>query len=143
VEPGPGIFDRDLDREPARPESPTHDSIESYQRLVVNPFLAVLLFVIILMIEDVAIRTHNLGLFFLGCGLLVVPVLLVQYHCLDCGATRWLIRSRRHACRAVIVRMHHRERRRIPWPAVRVQLVGWVILLCSAFVLGLVMLASR
>ena len=141
--PGPDVFDPDLDPHPQRSGGPRSDSIAPYQRLIVNPFLAVLLFVIVLAIVRTALRTRALGLFQLGVGLVLVDLFLVQYHCLDCGATGWLLRYRRHACPTVLTRWQRGEQRRFRGPSVRIQLVGWLVLLGSAFVMGLIMLLAR
>ena len=143
MQSGPDVYDRDLDPQPRRSLDPAHVSIAPYQRLIVNPFLAVLLFVIILAIVQTAIQTRTAGLFPLGLGLVLVDLFLVQFHCLDCGATGWLLRYRRHACPTVIARWQRGEHRRFRGPSVKLQLAGWIVLLAAAFVLGLVTLVSR
>jgi hypothetical protein len=140
VQSGPDVFDRDIDPQPRRPARSDRGSIVPSQRLIVNPFLAVLGFVIIVAIWREAFIRRSSGLFQLGAALLLVVGFLVQYHCLDCGATGWLIRCRRHACPTVVARWELGERRRFRGPGVRSQLWIWFILLAAACVLGL---ASR
>jgi hypothetical protein len=142
VEPGPGVFDHDLDSLPPRSGAPGRDSIALYQRLVVNPFPAVLVFVIIVAIARTGFATRSVGLFTLGVGLSLVDLFLFKYHCLDCRATGWLLRYRRHVCPGVIARWNRGELPRFCGPGVKIQLAGWLILLASVSVLGLIMLLS-
>jgi hypothetical protein len=138
VNPGPGVFDHDLDSQPTARVSPLPargDSVAPYQRLVVNPFLTVLALVITAAIQRWASEHLSLGMFELGFGLLALEFLLVQYHCRDCGATGFLIRFRRHVCPAVLARWNQREWPRFRGPGVRAQLVGWFILLLSVTIL--------
>ena len=137
MQSGPDVFDPDLDPQPRRSLDPAHVTIAPYQRLIVNPFLTVLVFVIVVGIVRIAIQTETAGLFALAVGLLVVDVFLVQYHCLDCGATGWLRRYRRHTCPTVIARWQRGEHRRIRGPSVKLQLAGWLVLLAAAAALGL------
>jgi catechol 2,3-dioxygenase-like lactoylglutathione lyase family enzyme len=137
------VFDRDLDPQPRRSLDPRRVSIGPYQRLIVNPFLAVLLFVIIIALGRMAFRTDTLGLFPFLVLLIVVDVFLVQYHCLDCGATGWLVRYRRHGCATVVTRFQRGEMRRFRGPGVRSQLAMWLILLAAGCATGLIMLVSR
>jgi hypothetical protein len=143
VQSGPDVYDRDLDPQPRRSLDPAHVSIAPYQRLIVNPFLAVLVFVIIVAIALYAIRTEILGLFPFLVILVLLDPFLVQYHCLDCGATGWLIRYRKHGCPTVVARFQLGEHRRFRGPSVKLQLVGWLVSLAAAAVVGLVMLLRR
>jgi hypothetical protein len=142
VDPGPGVYDHDLDSQPSGPVRPRDESIAPYQRLVVNPLLAVLAVVITVAIERWALENRYLGMFELGFGLLALEFFLVQYHCRDCGATGFLLRFRRHACPAVVARSHRGERPRFRGPGVRLQLVVWAIVLASASVLVMIMLLA-
>ena len=69
---GPDVFDRDLDPQPRRPARGNDVSLVPFQRLVVNPFLAVLLFVIVVALWNVAFARRSPGLFQLGVGLVLV-----------------------------------------------------------------------
>jgi hypothetical protein len=139
VESGPDIFDRELDPQPHRPAGPQRDTVVPFQRLVVNPFLAVLVFIIIVWLWSEGLKWQSPALFQLGVGLLIVDVFLVQFHCLDCGATGWLLRYRRHACPTVLARWGRSEWRRFRGPGVRLQLASWLILLASVTVLVLIL----
>ncbi len=84
-----------------RRSQPSSEAIEDQLRLIVNPFLAVFGWVIALVIIRIALQVYSAYLFLAGLGLLLVPLFLFQYHCLDCGATGWLQCSWRHCCPAV------------------------------------------
>ncbi len=142
MQSGADVFDPDLDPQPRRPARGQSASILPFQRLVANPFLAVLLFVIVVALWHGAFVRHAPWLFQLGLGLSLVAFFLVQYHCLDCGATGWLIRYRRHACPAVVARWQRGERRRFRGPGVRLQLWAWFVSLAAACVLGLAYLIA-
>ena len=47
MQSGPDLFDRELDPQPPTRVGPDRDTVVPFQRLVVNPFLAVTVFVII------------------------------------------------------------------------------------------------
>jgi hypothetical protein len=133
-------FDPDLDVQPRRH---AREPLEPYQRLVANPFLAVLAWIFIAALVDAAVRSQNLPLFLTAIGLLFVAFFLLQFHCLDCGATGWVLRYRKHACPPVVARWQSRTVRRFHGPSMKSQLVGWFIVIPSAVVLGLIMLRSR
>jgi len=103
----------------------------AFRRLVVNPFLALLGLV------------AWWGLVSSGpfrrAPYLVVPALsllaglppLLQYHCLDCGATGRLLRWRRHACPAVRDREAADRPRRFRGPSPPLQLIIWAYVVGS------------
>jgi hypothetical protein len=138
VDPGQGTYDRDLDSTPSGQPRPRNESIAPYQRVVVNPFLAVLALVITFAYLRWVIEHGFTGFLELGFALLALDLFLIQYHCRDCGATGWLLRVQKHVCPAVLARWHLGERPRFRGPGVRAQLVSWFILLMSALVLALV-----
>jgi hypothetical protein len=138
VQPGPDVFDPDLDPPPRRTANPDRESIVEFQRLVVNPFLAVLVFIVIVAVFRTSLAKRTSSLFEIGVVLFVIDVFLIQYHCLDCGATGWLLRFRRHACGAVQARWQRGERRRFRGPGVRIQLAVWLVFLAAVTMLGLI-----
>ena len=75
VQSGDDVFDRDLDPQPRRPARGNDVSHVPFQRLVVNPFLAVLLFVIVVALWNGAFVWRSPGLFQLGVGLGLVGIL--------------------------------------------------------------------
>ena len=135
-------FDPDLDLQP-RPEAPAPvESLERCQRLVANPFLAVVTWLLLTGLIREAVLIHSLPLFLTAIGLWFVALFLVQFHCLDCGKTGWLLDYRRHACPAVVERWQSRTVRRFRGPSVKAQLVGWFICVPVALVLGVILLQS-
>ena len=128
---------------PRSPVRPINESITLYQRLLVNPCLAVLAFIIAVAIERWATGPRSIEFpFKFGVGIFALNF-LVQYHCRDCGATGFLISaSKTHICPAVLARWHHRELPRSCVPGVRVQLACWVILLLSLTILLFIVWSS-
>ncbi len=100
-----------------------------HQRLVVNPFLAVLGLLGLAWLARELTHSPMVAL----AGLLVLPLVmlpyLVQYHCLDCGRTGPYPRHRGHACPGVLARWREGHRSRFPFPTPWAQVVvwGWVI----------------
>jgi hypothetical protein len=138
VEPVPRARDHDPELDPPRrPSLHLRDPLpEEYQRLVANPFLAVLG----LIAWSQALRyAYNVRdpLLLLGVALsLPGVVFLLQYHCLDCGRTGLLIRWRRHACERVVARRIADRPRRVRGPNPSIQVVLWGYLLLGLAVLA-------
>ncbi len=105
------------------------------QRLVANPALAFLVWLVAYMVIRHALIGHHLGLFFLGIFLAIVPLPMGQFHCLDCGATGWALRGGRHVCPSVVARYHGRIAPGIPIPLLRTQFMIWICLVVIAFLL--------
>jgi len=143
VEPGRATFDPDLDLQPRRPSPDPSVPVDEYQRLVANPFLAVLCWLAMFGLLREAVRRQNLALFMTGISFSFVAFFFLQFHCLDCGATGWMLRSWAHACPAVVVRRQSSFVRRIRGPGLKLQLVAWFIFLTAVFVLGMVALGLR
>jgi hypothetical protein len=129
---------------PHRPavRKPPRDVVRFYQRLVVNPFLAVSTVLLTLLVAyllgnaaraDVVPAAAILGS--------IVAVLVLQYHCLDCGGTGSFHRGHHHACPRVVERWetpfsaasHH-------FPMLGTQLILWCVAL---FVAGIAWLFTR
>jgi len=134
--------DPELDWQPRRTGSGLRFPVEDCQRLVANPLLTVLLLIGAVASIHQSLTRHDLPLFLSSTGLLFVAFLVVQYHCLDCGHTGWLVRARGHACRAVVERQESGARRHFRTPGMKVQLALWFIALAAALVLGSVALAA-
>jgi hypothetical protein len=143
VEQGRGTFDRDLDLRPRRSAPEPIEPIEDRQRLVANPLLGVLFWLVACMMLRESVRRHELPLFAWGLLFVLVGAVFMQFHCLDCGKTGWLLRSRSHACPAVIARRESKWVRQFRLPGLKVQLVVWFIFMMAALVLGVVAIASR
>ena len=116
--------------------APPAESIAYYQRLVVNPFLALGILSATLALAVYVSRPGNTGrsplLPAVLAGLLA-SYFSLQYHCLDCGATGMVHRWQRHACPKV------RERWRTgfdfwarPRPTLRTQVAFWFLLVLIA-----------
>jgi hypothetical protein len=142
VEQRGGIFDHDLDAEPRRrnpnPDHPPYD----YQRLVANPFLTVLAWIVFLALLRVVVPRQDAAGLVADIVVFALTLLLIQFHCLDCGATGWLVRYHHHACPKVITRWQNRIVRRFHGPGLRLQLIAWFIFMMAALVLSLVALKS-
>ncbi len=143
MEPGRGTFDRDLDVQVRRPDPGSIVPVEGAQRLVANPFLAVLAWIVVFGLLRESLKRQNLALFMTAIILLFVAFLFLQFHCLDCGTTGWLLRSRAHACPAVVARRQSQAVRRFRGPGLKLQLVAWCVFMTAAFILGMVALGSR
>jgi hypothetical protein len=143
VEPGQGTFDRELDTQVRRPVSDSLEPIDGYQRLVANPFLALLAWLVAFGLMSESMKRQNAALLMTGIILLFVACFFLQFHCLDCGMTGWLLRSWAHACPAVVARRQSQVVRRFHGPGLKLQLVAWFILLMAVFILGIVTLESR
>jgi hypothetical protein len=143
VESGRTTFDPDLDVRPPRPLRDSIAPIDGYQRLVANPFLAVLGWLVAFGVLIESVKREKLALFMTAIILFFVGFFFLQFHCLDCGATGLLLKSSSHACPAVVERRQRQRARRFRGPGVKLQLVAWFIFLMTAFILALVMHGER
>jgi hypothetical protein len=145
VEPRPSesLFDPDLDPPPQRLSQLSSESIEDHLRLIVNPFLAVLGWVIVLVIIRMALQIRSPVWFLTGLGLSVVPPFFFQYHCLDCGATGWLQSCWRHRCPAVTNRAQNGIVRRFRGLSVKNQVVAWINIVLAVFLMYFILVAGR
>ncbi|MGO9465736.1 MAG: hypothetical protein ACLQIB_34680 [Isosphaeraceae bacterium] len=109
---------------------------------MVNPFLVVMDWLVAWAMLRAAVARINFRLFQVGTILLLLGFLLFQYHCLDCGATGWLIRRKRHACPEDVVRWRNRRPRRRSVPSAGTQIVVWFFLVAMAFLLWLILGAA-
>lgn len=140
--------DVDFRPEPERFRPVFDPAPEAYLRVLANPFLAAWAFLTWLFaarnyrtIIDAAAALGPIGpdlaRVALGLGALAAPLLL-QYHCLDCGATGRIGGWRRHACGAVVERRRIGRPLRLVLPSPGVQMIFWV-----AAVAGVVFLLGR
>ena len=99
---GHALHDREIDDAPSpRVSARTRVVHQSYQRLIANPFMAMLAIIAWFAAVRQTVLMKRLDLFGLAVLSLGLVVFLFQYHCLDCGATGRLMRWREHACEAV------------------------------------------
>ncbi len=143
MESGQGTFDADLDAQTRRPAVVGDEPLTDYQRLIANPFLAVLGWLLASIVVRIAIVQRNSALFLAGLAGGVIALLLIQVHCLDCGTTVWLIVARRHACAAIAARRLAGWQRRRRGPGVKVQLAAWFVVLGTVFLVGWIIWAAR
>lgn len=139
---GYGTDDRILDWPPGRPAGFVRGPSRVHQRLVVNPCLTFVTSLAAAELIRVSLHSQEIAWFVTGDALLLAAWLLLQFHCLDCGRTGWLVRSSRHVCAGVQARWRDGDGRRFRGPGVIAQLVIWSYLLVPAFFLCLVWLWS-
>ena len=143
TEPTPTLFDSDHDTPRGLPRGLRSDMIPAYQRVIVNPLLAILGWLLAIVLIRYSTRTHNLALYLTAILWLFVPFVLIQFHCLDCRVTGWLLRVRRHACPSVVARWISKESLRGRWPSITVQIHCWIYALVAVATLGFIGFASR
>jgi hypothetical protein len=136
TEPTPTFFDADHDTPSSLPGGLKSDAISAYQRVIVNPLLAILGWLLAIVLIRYSTRTHNLALYLTAILWLFVPFILVQFHCLDCRTTGWLLRVRRHACPLVVARWVSKDNLRGRWPSITVQIHCWIYTLVAVAILG-------
>ncbi|MGZ3433440.1 MAG: hypothetical protein ACXWN0_17105 [Isosphaeraceae bacterium] len=100
------------------------EAIGWHQRLVVNPLVAILSTLAGVALIQHALLTRNVVLFCTAVGVLFLSLLLIQFHCRDCGTTGWYLHSSRHACAAVVARWRQNVLARSGLRA-RTQLLIW------------------
>ncbi|MDG3003506.1 hypothetical protein [Paludisphaera mucosa] len=127
------VFDPDLDTATYPTTNPILD-VADHQRLIVNPLLTTVALLGVWALFRFALEVRNLGLFLATLFAALVCPLLIQYHCLDCGHTDFALRSRRHACAAVVHRIRTDAGVSALPPAVKTQIKSWVL---STVVAGL------
>jgi hypothetical protein len=113
---------------------------EEYQRLVANPFLALVGLMVGVAGLRQAVAARALPLLVMGLIVVAGSVALLHYHCLDCGRTGWIFRWRRHACDRVVERQRAGTVRRFRGPNPTLQLVVWAYILLGLAFLGVVVL---
>jgi hypothetical protein len=140
TKPGASTYDRELDLLPQPAPRFSSESLEDNRRVIVNPFLAIMSCGLAVALVRAGVQRRSLLLFLCGIGLLPLAILLIQFHCLDCGATGWLLRSWAHACPAVVTRRQSQRVSPFRRPGLGLQLFAWFIVIMAAFIFGMVML---
>jgi hypothetical protein len=102
---------------------------QEYQRLVANPFLALLGLIVWFAVMEQALRARSILAVWLAMLGLAVVAYLLQYHCLDCGATGTLFRWRSHACERVRIRRETGQVRYLRGPNPVFQTFAWLLLM--------------
>jgi hypothetical protein len=119
------VFDPDLDLPRQQPRSLTEQEIGQAQRLIINPMLGMLGWLLGVMTINYALRWHEPGLCWIALLMFMISICLIQFHCLDCGITGWFVTGRRHACPPVVRRAQEGVRPRFGIGA-RNQIRAWV-----------------
>jgi len=109
-----------------------------FQRLVLNPFLFVLALLAWFALTRFALYQKQFSTLLVAQTFLVAAYFLIQFHCLDCGATSRLSRWERHACERVVARQLADRPRRFRWPNPMIQLTLWFYVLLAVFWLAIV-----
>jgi hypothetical protein len=138
VEEHRSTFDPEFDP-PAARSRPAGAWDDTDKRLIVNPFLVLVDWLAAYAFFRAAIMRVDFTMFQIGAALLLVSSVLCQYHCLDCGATGWLVRHRRHRCPEAVARSRIERPRRWHIPGVAVQIVVWGYLVAMAVALYLIL----
>jgi hypothetical protein len=133
-------FDPDVDLLPYPETVPPGEPLGDYQRLILNPLPALLLWATAGVLIHGAVGRRSLLQFFNGIALLFVAPLFMQFYCPDCRASGWIIRYRRHACQRVVNRW--KARSELSWPMLKIQLAIWFGVLAAASILGMVVVRT-
>jgi hypothetical protein len=138
--PRSNTYDREIDdaRDGVRnyPEP-----IHLYRRLVANPLLGVADCAFAVLLIRYALEHRVLALFIFGIVLMPGVLFFSQFHCLDCGATGWLLAGRRHICPRLLVRWHEGRPSPWPFPGLKTQMILWLYVLASVAGLLLILFA--
>ncbi len=117
------------------------EPIDPYRRLVANPLLGVAGCVLAIVLIRYSLEHRILALFLLGITLMPGAFFFSQFHCLDCGATGWLLAGRRHICPRLLVRWREGRMGRWPYPRLKTQMILWLYVLASVTGLLLILFA--
>jgi hypothetical protein len=118
------LLDTSLELSTSRGAALPFEAVGEHQRLVINPLVAILCILSGVALIQHALRTRNVVLFCTAVGVLFLSLLLIQFHCRDCGATGWYLHASRHACAAVVARWRRKVLPRSGLRA-RTQLLIW------------------
>jgi hypothetical protein len=117
------------------------EAIGWHQRLVVNPVVAILCSLAAVALVQHALRTRNVLLFCTAVGVLFLSLLLIQFHCRDCGASGWYLLAGKHACAAVGTRW--RQNVSASGLSARTQLLIWAYIMVFGLLGYAVYMLSR
>jgi len=121
--------DPDFDPSHRTERGPTTETVCFYQHLVVNPFLSLAALLLpgsaARWLNQVGIKTPAIWVLVVAA---VFAIALIQYHCLDCGATGSYLRWTHHLCFRVRERWSEGTPRRFGFPSPTRQLCFWIVL---------------
>ena len=122
--------DLDFARDPfPTPALPRGVSPADYQRLVINPFLALAWLLGCCWSIQRLIASPMAPLALIPTVLLGSMPVLIHFHCLDCGRTGIYPRWWRHVCPGILARAHRNRAGWFRWPRARTQLILWCYIL--------------
>jgi hypothetical protein len=117
--------------------------VHGQARLIANPFLAILAWVLGGSILKRGLEMRNLTLSLTALLGISASLLLIQYHCLDCGATNWAFRARQHLCPRGVARGSMAGAGRSSSPTLSSQIKFWLMLTIVAACYYLLNAATR
>ncbi|WP_406695749.1 hypothetical protein V5E97_32585 [Singulisphaera sp. Ch08] len=135
--------DPDLDRPPARVSILLEPYFEEYQRLISNPFLALAALIPWFVATRMAFLAKHVPSILILLASLVGIAYLLQFHCLDCGATGCLFGWKHHACDRALARQFARRRRRLRGPNPATQTVLWGLIVMIVALLSAIAFRPR
>ena len=101
--------------------------VQWHQRLIANPFLAVLGTILWFVCVRQTVETRTIRLFTPVAASLVLVIFLFEFHCMDCGRTGRLVSWRKHVCERVEVRRLSGRSLASWWPSVLTQTAVWLL----------------
>lgn len=96
--PYPQRFDPELDADRDPDSRVVAQIARNHTRLIANPFLAMLGWILFGTWLKIGLKMRSPMLSFAAFLGMPASLLLIQYHCLDCGKTGSVFRARRHLC---------------------------------------------
>jgi hypothetical protein len=114
---------------------PDYEEIQPYYRLIANPFLLILGWLVAAGVCRLAFAWRRPAVALAGVGIFVASCVLLQFHCFDCGKTDFLHRRRGHRCEGVWARWQSGSMGRWLLPRLELQLVMWFYLIVSVAIL--------
>jgi hypothetical protein len=133
-------YDGEVDVAP-RGGSVYTEPIEDYRRLVANPLLTVAGCVLGVVLIRYGLAHRVLAPFLAGLAMIPGAFFFSQFHCLDCGATGWLLGAGRHICPPLVVRWREGRAGRWRFPRLKAQMILWLYFLASVTGLLLILFA--
>jgi hypothetical protein len=119
------------------------DFARNHSRLVANPFLALLGWILACSVMFKALNARDPLLSLVALLGFMAAILLIQYHCLDCGKTGWAFRAGRHLCPLAAARALAADTPRWIGPGIFTQLKFWFVIAALAACSYLLKAAAR
>lgn len=120
--------DPEFDPVPSHSPGPPQHLARYYQILIVNPFLAMIGgacgWGVIAYLDG---KVSHSNLLLVALPLVLIFFVLIQYHCVDCGATGLFFGRERHQCSRIRDRWHERRMSPPYVPRASAQLALWAL----------------